>query len=414
MSLKNNILTIFKKWLKAFFGLCLYGIVLLVISGCKERDEHEGHYTDLTSKENIDSLLGDLNQSTNQTVISSQPTVKVQLSSKNSTIKATGRIVFDERRTNIVATKISGRIEELYVRYNFQYVKKGQAILSLYSPELITYMEQYLMLYKSGRDQGMLNLTNEKLQLLGVTQPQIRQMEKHGKPLQKIVYYSPYEGYIRFGNNKNSAKNTDENMNSGSGMDNMGVTTEKSGPEINSSNSELQPGTYIQEGQTFFSLNDMSQVWAILSIPSQQLLNLKIGIPLKLKVEGNDDILEGSVDFIEPAFESGSKFGDVRVYLHNAQKKLKYNALVSATINSNEGSGFFIPVSAVYSLGRQQIVWLKTGDNSTNNIFKAKAIKTGIEANGKIQVISGLNPGDEVAENAAYLVDREGLISVNP
>ncbi|MGZ5304839.1 MAG: hypothetical protein ACXWDO_12045, partial [Bacteroidia bacterium] len=121
--MKNNILSNTSSILKAFFGLCIYGI-LLVLFSCKERDEHEGHYVDSTKKENLDSLLSDLNEGTNNVVISAQPTVKVSAGISNAPLKVSGTIQMDERRTNTVAVRAPGRIEKLFVRYNYQDVKQ--------------------------------------------------------------------------------------------------------------------------------------------------------------------------------------------------------------------------------------------------------------------------------------------------
>ncbi len=409
MNWRNKIPIYFRKH-KAFFTLCIYGILLF--TACKERDEHEGHYTDLTKKENLDSLLGELNENPNHTVISSQPTVKVTEGGGNTSIALNGIIGFDERRTNVVPARIGGRIEEIYVRYNYQFVTKGQPVLSVYSPELNTYLEQYINLFKDGNDQRMLKLTFDKLILLGLTEGQIRQMEKSGKLPRKVVFYSPYAGYVRLENSATASMNNPSSSSSSDEMAGMEAPGDQTDQNSTTGNIPLQPGVYIQEGQTLFSVNDISQVWAILSVPAESVSALKIGYPVTLQVEGFREKIQGKIDFIEPLFSVKSRFSGVRVYLDNPGKNLKINSLVSAEIKAFSADGIYVPASAVYSLGREKIVWLKTGTQHNQNIFGVRKVKTGAEANGKIQIKSGLKQGDEIAENAAYLIDSEGLIKL--
>ena len=200
-------------------------------------------------------------------VLSRQATVKLQSGINGDIIKAQGYITTDPNRNKSVAARFSGRIEKLYVKFSNQYVKQGDKIMDIYSPDLRTIQEEHLFILKSNNENSLIEKSREKLRLLGITDNQITQLEKNGTVALTISVYSPANGYVFFseqsqqqnaGTKNNPAMNTmnmKQNANNESSYD--------------ASASQIREGMYVNEGQKLFSVNDLQEVWALVSVANQ-------------------------------------------------------------------------------------------------------------------------------------------------
>jgi Cu(I)/Ag(I) efflux system membrane fusion protein len=117
--------------------------------------------------------------------------------------------------------------------------------------------------------------------------------------------------------------------------------------------------------------------------------------------------MDGKVDFIEPIFQADDRSTSIRVYLNNHEHGMKVGSLVRGEVIAGSKHGQWLPRTAVVSLGRTRLVWLKKGA-----AFRVRAVKTGIQTAEQIQIISGLNKQDSVAVNAQYLSDSDSFIKV--
>ena len=143
--------------------------------------DHTSH--DIASHDNSDTNINETYWNTlptNRTVIARQKVVEPISSEMNFSVAGNGYITFDLRRNRKVPVRVAGRIEKLYVKYNYQYVRKGEKILDLYSPELSTYVEEYLYVLQQTSDTLLRNRAKQKLLLLGLTSAQIKQFGHSG------------------------------------------------------------------------------------------------------------------------------------------------------------------------------------------------------------------------------------------
>ncbi len=344
----------------------------------------------------------------NQVVLSSQKTIKLSQNGSRQTVTASGYIAFDERRNNKVAVRTSGRIEKLYIKYNYQFVKKGERIADLYSPELNTFQEEYLFLLKSGED-SLAVKAKQKLKLLGLLESQIQQVEKSNTITHAVTITSPIDGFIRF--SIEPVSSGEMKPTSSVGMDAMGVPSSSNTDAKGTSSGQIREGMYINKGQTLFVVNDCRQVWAILSVNISSQVQLKKGVPVTLYSEVQTDSINANIDLVEPVYQDKQRFAQARIYLDNPSRIFKINSFIKGKI-SIQAQALTVPSSAVYDLGSRKIVWVKTGMTSDGiSLFEARIVFTGMTSVKVIEIVSGLKGDEEIALDAGYMLDSESILN---
>lgn len=267
----------------------------------------------------------------------------------------------------------------------------------------------------SGKEQSLVEKSREKLKLLGITEKQISQLEKYKTFTQTITVYSPVDGYVIF--NTETKSNADNELTQKTSMNNMSMKTKSnSGKTFGSANSQIREGIYINKGETLFNVNDLQNVWAIVSVSPEFHSAINENSQVKIISELlPDKQLTGKIALVEQTFEENKqRFIRIRIALPNTKAELKINSLVTAEILFKTKGSFQIPTSAVFRTGLNSFVWLKTGatQNGTG-IFQLQKVTTGSVTNGLTTIISGLSANQEVAENAGYLIDSETFLNEN-
>jgi Cu(I)/Ag(I) efflux system membrane fusion protein len=341
---------------------------------------------------NLNTLL----RPTNSYVLTTIPVTSFQQYEAPIEVEALGTVQYDTRAIGSISAKVSGRIEKLYLRYTFQDVNKGQKVMEIYSPELLTAEQNLLFLLKNDPDNApFIYAAKDKLLLLGVSPQQLYDIIQEEKPSLTISVYSNYSGHIH------DALSMNESLSSSTSVNSTGPVTTR---EL-----MLKEGMYVQKGQTLLSVYNPHQLWAVLNIYADNQSLVKVGSPVHIVSETSpDNDLHTKIDFIEPFFREDSKTLTARASFESYNMKTPVGSQVKATISGNKLKADWLPKDAVISLGLDKIVFKKYGD-----IFKAVKIKTGLTHNNKIQVVEGLTPSDVVAVNAQFLMDSESFIKVN-
>ena len=331
-------------------------------------------------------------QPVNSTVVSNVTAIVPRQKEVSQTIPAQGYLDFDARTFNNIASRFSGRIEKLYIKYAFQDIHQGQRIFDIYSPELVTAQQDLLFISKnSSQETALLNAAKQKLLLLGMTSSQIEQVLKTGKAFYSLPVFSPYEGHVH---------DVAHTQMSGA------ATTPPPSDLANNLPLAIREGMYVEKGQTLFNVVDPHMLWAIIKIDLKDIAALKLNQPVQISLPDlPGKSLAGKVDFIEPVLQSGEKTTTVRVYLHNMDHDLKVNSLVKAEIETAQTMGLWIPRSAVINLGQTQIIWLKKGAT-----YHAHQVSIGSVNGNEMQVTKGLAATDSLALDAQYLTDSESFI----
>lgn len=352
--------------------------------------------------------------SPSQQVLSAQATVKLQAGNNGNTLKAEGFIVPAQNRNQSVAARFGGRIEKLYVKFSNQYVKQGDKIMDLYSPSLRTIQGEHLFLFKSTTENSLLDKSREKLRLLGITENQISLLEKNGTVALTIPVFSPANGYVFFNTQPAQENTTQKNT---SAMNAMSMQQSPSNESsFTAATSQIREGVYVNEGQTLFSVNDLQEVWALVSVANQSVNQIHENQSVAITAENNaSQSLKGKVALIEQTFEEANqRFARVRIVLPNPNNSLKINSLVIAQFQLCDNKNLILPSSAVYKTGLYAYVWVKT-DTTKNGtgIFQARKVIAGASNNGMTTITSGLSSNEEIAKEAGLLIDSETFLNGN-
>lgn len=394
----------------ALVALVLIGV--LMFSSCN-RDKNNNHANhDDVGVVNIDSNLSHLLKPSNEQVVSTLPVIKAEYGTKIFTEEAQGIINYDTRNQNSVASRVSGRIERLLIKYNYQPVKKGQLIMEVYSPDLAAAQQELLFLKGTGTDQNMLQGAKQRLMLLGMSASDVSKLLRTGKINYRIPVYSNADGYIleKSAAAAPAAVATPAPSSGGDGMSSMGGGGSSSSAAPVSAvpvNSPvlLRPGQYVSAGQSLFTIYNANQLIAEFSLkPALASLIAQGDKFVFYKTADKTTIQSASIGMIQPVFKDGVNFTIARIYLN--KPNFRVGELLTARIPVLLSASWWLPESAAVSLGNKTVVFKKEG-----NVVIPKIVKSGIIIAGMIQIKEDISSW-QVSKNAAYLVDSESFIKM--
>lgn len=338
----------------------------------------------------LESLL----KPTNEFVVSTIPVTAMQEKNVAVEINALGSITYDTRYTNTISSRVSGRIEKLFVKFRYEHIHTGDAIMNIYSPELNTAQQNLIFLLKNDpANTNLINASKEKLSLLGMSSSQLNELMRTQKIAYTITVYSPYTGHVHEAGNMNSPGNA-------SSIIDVSQPSEQL---------SLKEGMYVQKGQPIISVFSTERAWVLLNIYTNDQTLVKPGVAVTITPEtAPDKAFKSTISFIEPFYRNGNKTLTARVSFNNANLQLPIGSQVKALISTGIKNKEWLPEDAVLSLGIDKIVFLKEDGG-----FRAHKIITGITNEDGVQVLSGLSATDKVAANAQYLMDSESFIKAN-
>jgi len=341
--------------------------------------------TDLKAQNKVE--LSSLLKPANQFVVSAIAVTTIKPDISQNEMEAIGVTDYDTRMIGNIAAKVSGRIQNLYVRYTFQEVMKGQKVMDIYSPELLTAEQNLLFLVKNDApNTSLINTAKQKLVLLGVSSNQLQQIIKTGKPSYAVSVYSNYTGHIHDMQNDVTPTGKTDNL----------ITKEL----------KIKEGMSVEKGQTIFSVYNPHKVAALIDVYPEQQSFIKTGNVVRIIPESYPDkYFSARIDFIEPFLREGSKTLKARAYFDNSSLNIPVRSPVRAIIFGKNHIANWLPKESVISLGRNKLVFLKTKDG-----FQTHNVQTGTEYKNQIEIVNGLTPTDSVAVNAQYLMDAESII----
>ena len=359
-----------------------------------------------------DTSLNYLLKPVNEQVVANIPLIRAKQGSSIFIREVQGRVAYDTRNQINLASRISGRIEKLYIKYNYQPVKKGQLIMEVYSPDLAAAQRELLLIHGSGNEDGMLERAKQRLMLLGMDPAQIRKVLRTGQISYRIPVYSNATGFILEKQAAAIAAQAPTPMPStaaSTGMDDMASGGAGSGAASQTAASPvssavlLREGQYLSAGQNIFTIYRTGDLVAEFSLTPD--VAAKVDKQAKVLIQrtaNKDQALSGKIGLIQPVFNAGENFVIARVYLQKSG--LQPGELVTGQIPFLAEKGLWLPKEAVVSIGNQSVVFKKEG-----KVFIPKTVKTGITQNNQIQVFEELS-GWDLAKNAYYLIDSESFI----
>jgi Cu(I)/Ag(I) efflux system membrane fusion protein len=298
-----------------------------------------------------------------------------------------GRIEADERKLATVNTKIEGWVEKLYVDYTGRYVKKGEPLVEIYSPELSATQQEFLSILKwtkppgdNSRDDVLgrmiakdanaaLEAARERLRLWDISEAQIKKIEQTGKPIRTLTLYSPVSG----------------------------IVTQKMAIQ----------GMKVMPGEKLFDIADLSTLWIVADIYEYEIPFVRIGQQARIKLAyfpGKE--MSARIDYIYPTISADTRTAKVRLTLPNAGGQLKPQMYTDVEIRVSLGKRLVIPKSAVIDTGKEQVVYVDSGGGT----FEPREVKIGLQTDDAVEVLRGLKVGEKVASSANFLIDSEAQL----
>ena len=295
--------------------------------------------------------------------------------SKDATIKLSGKIGENEEANVVQTSYFSGRVERLNISSTGQEVKKGQLLATIYSPELFAAQQELITASSSKESRPALyKAVRNKLKLWKISESQIDQIEASRKVKQNFPIYATVSGTVLV--------------------------------------KLVEQGDYVKQGQTLLKITNLNMVWALFDVYENQVELFKKGqdITVTSAAYPNKEF-KMKVDFIDPTLNSVTRTVKLRVILNNKKREFKTGMFVEGTIEntiSDKEQGLMIPSSAILWTGERSVVYLKT--NPDEPIFEMKEITIGKQLGEQYEVIDGLERGDEIVTNGTFTVDASAQL----
>ena len=296
-------------------------------------------------------------------------------------VRAVGRVAYDERRVAHVHTKVQGWVEKLFVDFVGQEVKRGAPLLEIYSPELVATQEELLLAARyrdateespfddvRGGGESLFEATKRRLALWDIPERDVERLLKTGEVKRTVTLYAPASGFIT----------------------RLGVRS----------------GMEVQPNSNLYTIADLARVWVLADVYEYELPWLELGQKASVELSylpGKP--MEGELTYIAPFLDPKTRTAEVRLELDNAAGTLKPEMFGSAVIaGSPRPDAIAIPSDAVIRSGTRTIAVVALGEGR----FEPRDVELGLDTgDGWLEVLSGLEPGEDVVVSSQFLIDSE-------
>jgi Cu(I)/Ag(I) efflux system membrane fusion protein len=288
----------------------------------------------------------------------------------------TGTVTTDKNKAEELSARIAGRIQQLFVRTVGEKVSVGQPVYSIYSEDLQEAEKEYLLakqqqkvLHNPDVDYPQLiGAAESKLQLWGLSPTQIRNIAASGKVSATTTVLSKISGTV--------------------------------------SEIAVHEGDYVTEGMSILKTQTLSALWVEAQLYAGETRNYKESDRVSVSFPDlGGQVINGKVEFINPELSEASKVDLIRISIPNPQRLIRPGMLAYISIAGGNNYSLALPVSAILMDGKGSQVWVKNSDGS----YSSRMIKPGNGNQSYVPILSGLNAGDIVVTNGAYLLNSEAI-----
>lgn len=298
-------------------------------------------------------------------------TAEVTRGEMTSRVEAAGSIAFNERDQTFVQARSTGFVEKLFVRATLDPVRKGQPLVELYVPDWIAAQEEFLSVRRmQGTDLAVLvDGARQRMRLVGMTDDQIRLVERAGRVQPRVILVAPTSGVI------------------------VELTARE--------------GMTVMPGSPLFRINGLSTVWAIADVPESQSALLRPGTVVEARSPAlPGTVFKGKIQAVLPEVNQGTRTINARIELTNPQGQLAPGMFVSVALNAKAEQGLMVPTEAIIQTGRRLVVMVAEGDGK----FRPVDVEIGNESNGQTEIKRGLQAGQVVVTSGQFLIDSEASL----
>jgi len=290
-----------------------------------------------------------------------------------NTIVLNATLTSDETKSTAISSRIAGRIDKMYFKNTGDQIKKGDRLYDLYSESLNNAKQEYILALEKEKilDQSVIDFkqliesAKNKLLLWGMNVDQIALIGKIKQASPLTTFYSPASGTI--------------------------------------TSFESHEGEYIPEGGTIVRLSDLSSLWAQAQVYTTELSGIDAKGKAIVQLPDFGKEINGQIELVNPEINPDTRINLIRVAIQNKDDQLKPGMLAYVVISNHKTNTMTMPASAVIRNEHENIVWAQTGHNT----YKKLLVKTGKEDGENVEILSGIQPGDIVVINGAYLINSE-------
>lgn len=293
-----------------------------------------------------------------------------EMRSLGRSVRTVGRVAVDETRLYKITTKFDGYIEKLYVNVTGQQIRKGQPLFSVYSPDLLSTQQEYLLAMRVAKQApSLLTAARQRLLLWDITPAEIRELERTGTARKSITIDSPTNGFVL--------------------------------------NKIAIDGARVTAGEPLFEIANLDRVWIQADVYESELQFVRIGAPATTTlsyIPGRT--WTGRVTFIAPTVDPMTRTVKVRSEFDNADGALKPDMFGDVVIQQPARAAIVVPDSAVLQTGTRSVVFVVKRDGT----FEPREVSVGTKTEQVYEVRSGLKAGEKVVTQANFLVDSESRL----
>ena len=312
-------------------------------------------------------------------------TVEVARRMLSKTIRAAGRVIYDETSLAVVSARVGGRIEHLYADYTGKEFSAGEPIAAIYSPELLSAQKEFIL----ARGSTLEPAAREKLRLWGITEKQISELAGRGEPWTELTVHAPTGGTVIHKN--------------------------------------IMEGAYVREGEPLVHLADLDRVWIVADVFEHDLDAVATGQHAIISPEARPgQTFDGEVTFIEPVLDTKTRSAKIRIETGNKDRALMPGMFVRVEIHipimpadshetetahgtmhtqeTVEHDGVLaVPRSAVINTGTRTVAFVEIAPGR----YELRRVRIGPMAEGFYVILDGLREGERVVERGSFLLDSQ-------
>jgi RND family efflux transporter MFP subunit len=300
------------------------------------------------------------------------------------TIRTVGRIDYDERKVTHIHTKIQGWVEKLYVDFTGKEVNEGDMLLEVYSPELVSAQEEYLLALEYAKSlegskvegvakgaESLLSSAKKRLQLFDVAEHQIKELEETKKPKKTLHIHSPVHG----------------------------IVVQKN----------LLQGMYVTPEMHLYVITDISKIWVYADIYEYEVPWIRIGQTTEMTLTSiPGKVFKGVVTYIYPYLQAETRTVKVRMEFDNPNWELKPDMYANVKLESKVAeTALIVPAEAVIRSGVRDIIIV----SKSGGVFEPRDVRVGVDTgDGHLQILEGVREGEDVVTSAQFLIDSESKL----
>ncbi len=297
-------------------------------------------------------------------------------------IRATGSVSVNERLISYVQVRFSGYIRRVFVNATYEYVRKGEPLFTIYSPELVATQNEYLIalrneqLLRASRVDGVASgaealsaAAAARLRQWDIPETEIEAIRNAGKPSSDLAIASPVSGYV--------------------------------------SERNALPNLFVEPATRLYSIVDLSRIWVYAQVFQDDVGNLKPGDPARITVDAYPNrVFQGRVESILPQVDVATRTVRVRFDIANPDLKLKPGMFVNVDLKANLGRQLVAPASAVLRSGTRELAFLYQGDGR----IEPREVITGAHVGDDLVIVKGLTAHQRIVTSANFLIDSESQL----